>query len=97
YSRSDLMALAAMEYCLSVGLSFETAATALKQLYEKEPEFANPASEKRFMLWWDKQERSLQLVEFDLERAIASLKSGEPVIPVWLDRIHQRLASKLVG
>ncbi len=96
YSRSDLMALAAMEYCLSVGLSFETAATALKQLYEKEPEFTNPASEKRFMLWWDKQERSLQLVEFDLERAIASLKSGEPVIPVWLDRIHQRLASKLV-
>ena len=96
YSRSDLMALAAMEYCLSVGLSFETAATALKQLYEKEPEFANPASEKRFMLWWDKQERSLQLVEFDRERAIASLKSGEPVIPVWLDRIHQRLASKLV-
>ncbi|WP_254012154.1 hypothetical protein [Limnofasciculus baicalensis] len=29
--------------------------------------------------------RSLQLVEFDMESAIASLKAGEPVIPVWLD------------
>ena len=27
--------------------------------------------------------RSLKLVEFDLESAIAFLKSGEPVIPVW--------------
>lgn len=97
YSRSDLMALAAMEYCLSVGLSFETAATALKRLYEKEPEFANPASERRFMLWWDSKERSLQLVDFDLEKAIASLKSGQPLIPLWLDRIHQQVASKLVS
>lgn len=27
------------------------------------------------MLWWDKQERSLQLVEFDLEKALASLNA----------------------
>ncbi|MGA9381026.1 MAG: hypothetical protein WBV73_19850 [Phormidium sp.] len=84
-----------MEYCLSAGLSFETAATTLKQLQEKQPEFTNPASQGRFMLWWDQQERSLQLVEFDLEKAIASLKSGEPVIPVWLDQINQRLANQL--
>ncbi|HAX78804.1 MAG TPA: hypothetical protein DCY88_23990 [Cyanobacteria bacterium UBA11372] len=86
-----------MEYCLSVGLSFETAATALKRLYEQEPEFANAASERRFMLWWDSQERSLSLVEFDLERAIASLKSGQPVIPLWLDRIYKQLNSKVKG
>lgn len=49
------------------------------------------------MLWWDSKERSLELVEFDLEKAIASLKAGEPVIPVWLDRIHQQLASRLNG
>lgn len=97
YSRSDLAALAAMEYCLSAGLSFETAATTLKQLQEKQPEFTNPASQGRFMLWWDKQERSLQLVEFDLEKAIASLKSGQPVIPLWLDQIHQQVLSKLKG
>ncbi|MEG3838934.1 hypothetical protein [Microcoleus sp. herbarium14] len=41
--------------------------------------------------------RSLYLVEFDMVRAIASLKSGEPVIPVWCDRIHQHLAGKLKG
>jgi hypothetical protein len=49
------------------------------------------------MLWWNGKTRSLELVEFDWEEAIASLKAGEPVIPVWLDAIHQRLASKLVG
>jgi hypothetical protein len=27
--------------------------------------------------------------------AIASQKAGKPVIPVWLDRIHQHLASRL--
>jgi len=27
--------------------------------------------------------------------ANAFLKSGQPVIPVWLDRIHQGVASKL--
>jgi len=47
------------------------------------------------MLWWDSRERSLQLVEFDMEKAIASLKAGEPLIPVWLDTIHQRLHQKL--
>lgn len=96
-SRSDLMTLAAMEYCLSVGLGFETVATALKQLYGKEPEFTNPASERRFMLWWDSKKRSLELVDFDMEKAIASLNAGEPVIPVWLDKIHQRVVNRLVA
>lgn len=97
YSRSELVKLAAMEYCLSVGLSFEAAATTVKQLEEKQPEFTNPTSQGRFMLWWDSKERSLQLVEFDMESAIASLKAGEPVIPVWLDVIHLRVAKILAG
>ncbi len=97
YSRSDLAALVAMEYCLSVGLTFEVAAMTLQRLREKEPEFTNSVSLGRFMLFWDSKERSLQLVEFDLESAIASLKTGQPVIPVWLDQIHQGLASKLVS
>jgi hypothetical protein len=49
------------------------------------------------MLCWDLKKRSLKLVEFDWESAIASLKSGQPVISVWLDQIHQGLASKLVS
>jgi long-subunit acyl-CoA synthetase (AMP-forming) len=30
-------------------------------------------------------ERSLELVEFDRKKAIASLDEGKPVIPVWLE------------
>lgn len=96
YSRSDLTELAAMEYCLSVGLSFDVAASTVKRL-KKELEFTNPASPRRFMLWWNGRERLLELVEFDLERAIAFLKEGQPVIPLWLDAIHQRLANRLKG
>ena len=44
------------------------------------------------MLCCDSKKRSLNLVEFDLESAIAFLKSGQPVIPVWLDQIHQGVA-----
>ena len=47
------------------------------------------------MLLWDRQGRSLQVVEFDLERAIASLDKGQPVIPVWLDVIYQQLNNRL--
>jgi len=89
--------LAAMEYCLSVGLSFEAAVTTVKRLEEKQPEFMNPTSQGRFMLWWDSKERSLQLVDFDMESAIASLKAGQPVIPVWLDQIHQQIQQKLTA
>jgi len=53
YSRSDLAALATMEYCLSVGLTFEVALRTLQRLREKEPEFTNSVSLGRFMLCWD--------------------------------------------
>ena len=80
-----------------MGLSFEGVAMTRQWLKGKKPEFTNPVSLGRFMLCCDSKKRSLKLVEFDWESAIASLKSGEPVIPVWLDRIHQGLASKLVS
>ena len=38
---------------------------------------------------------AIDLVEFDMARAIASLNSGEPVTPVWLDWIPQQLEVKL--
>lgn len=95
YSQSDLVALFAMEYCLSVGLNFDVACETLKTLKEKEPEFSNPTYAKRFMLWRETQERSLLLVDFDLERAIASVREGQPVVPLWLDAIHQRLVRRL--
>lgn len=49
------------------------------------------------MLQWAGKKRSLDLVEFDLEKAIASVKAGKSVIPVWLDWIHQRVANRLKG
>lgn len=38
---------------------------------------------------------NLELVEFDRESAIASLDSGQPIIPFWLEQIHTRLECKL--
>ena len=61
---------------------------------QKEPEFTSPVSSKRFMVSWDFKGRALHLVDFDRSRAIASLKSGEPVILVWFNRIHQQVASR---
>ncbi len=60
-------------------------------------EFTSQVSPEGFMVWWDVKGRSLDLVEFDRLRAIASLKSGEPVIPVWCDRIDQHLVGRLRG
>lgn len=97
YSRSDLVELAVMEYWLSVGLSFDVARQSLKMLKEKEPEFFNPEKARRLMLLWNAKTRSLKLVEFDLQEAITSLKSGQPVIPLCLDAIHEELTKKLVG
>lgn len=87
----------AFDLCLSVGLSFEVAAMMRQRLKGKEPEFTNSVQLGRFMLCWNSKKRSLKLVEFDLESAIASLKSGQPVILVWLDRIHQQLQQKLTA
>jgi hypothetical protein len=86
-----------MEYWLSVGLSFDVARQSLKMLKDKEPELFNPEKAGRWMLARNSKMRSLKLVEFDLEDAIASLKSGQPVIPLWLDAIHEELTKRLVG
>lgn len=110
YSKSNLLELAAMSYWLSVGLSFDIASTTLKKLKDQEPELFTSGKGKRFMLLLEAQQRSplgvplaepleekvsLQLVEYDRKKAIASLDAGKPVIPVWLDEIYQRLAVKL--
>ncbi|MFQ4143420.1 hypothetical protein [Chlorogloeopsis sp. ULAP02] len=47
------------------------------------------------MLLSEAQERSLALMEYDRTKAIASLDEGKPVIPVWLDKIYQRLVLQL--
>ncbi len=95
YSRSNLVELAALVYWLSTGISFDIACETLKRLKEQEPELFISGKGKRFMLLLSAQDDSVSLVEFDRERAIASLDAGKPVIPVWLDEIYQKLALKL--
>ncbi len=95
YSKPNLMELAAMLYFLSMGLNFDVASTTLKTLKDKEPELFESGKGTRWMLQRDNHKRSLELVEFELEQAIAQIKAGKPVIPVWLDTIHERIASKL--
>ncbi|MBD1216507.1 MAG: MerR family transcriptional regulator [Aphanizomenon flos-aquae Clear-A1] len=95
YSRSNLVELAALVYWLSTGISFDIACETHKTLKEQEPELFISGQGRRFMLLLS-QDDSLSLVEFDRERAIASLDEGKAVIPVWLDVIYQQLSSKLL-
>lgn len=95
YSRSNLVELAALVYWLSTGISFDIACETLKRLKEQEPELFISGQGKRFMLLLSAQNESLSLVEFDRKSAIASLDEGKAVIPVWLDIIYQKLASRL--
>ncbi|MBV8882393.1 MAG: MerR family transcriptional regulator [Chroococcidiopsidaceae cyanobacterium CP_BM_RX_35] len=98
YSRRDLVKLAAMQYCLSIGLNFDICRKALKIL-----EKANNAQQdlwitseiRRFMFWRETTEKSLELVPFDLDLALASLREGQPAIPLWLDKIRERVAMRL--
>lgn len=96
YSRSEVMELALMVYCLEVGLNFEIAAATVNNLKEKE--LILPVSEevpRHFMLAWDEKLDKLKLSEFNLKKAIAILEKGKPVIPIYLDDIYQKLAAKL--
>jgi len=103
YSKTNLVELAAMVYWLSVGLSFDIACETLKTLKDQEPELFSSGTGRRFMLLSETQKRSplgvpkisLELMEYDRTKAIASLDEGKPVIPVWLDEIYQQLQQKL--
>ena len=96
YSRSEVMELALMIYCLEAGLNFEIAAATVNNLKDKELILlASEEVPRRFMLAWDKKLGKLELSEFNLKKAIAFLEKGNPVIPIYLDDIYQKLAAKL--
>ncbi len=44
------------------------------------------------MLWRRKPQQKPSLAEFDRERAISAIMSGQPVIPFWLDAVHQQMS-----
>lgn len=95
YSRSELVELALMESWLSLGLSFEVASAVLGQLKKHAPEFTDAKTTRRLMLVRDEAGGILKVNDFDREVAIAQLDRGLPVIPIWLDRLHQHLSQKL--
>ncbi len=96
YSYRELVELALMRYVLFLGLSFDVARNILRSLKEKVPEYANPDIKVRLMLIWDSGSGILDLIEFEREQAIAFLDNGQPIIPLWLDLIHQKLQQQLI-
>ncbi|RCJ19205.1 hypothetical protein A6S26_27540 [Nostoc sp. ATCC 43529] len=84
-------------------MSFDLAGETVKTLKDKEPELFKSGQGKRFMLLGAVGEKAtkggtelmLSLVEFDRDKAIASVVEGQPVISVWLDQIYQQIALKL--
>lgn len=91
YSYSELVELSLMKYLLSVGLSFVIAAHVLMMVRQQNPDFIDPAIEQKLMLLWNRKTKKIQLEQLEREKAIAALDDGLPVIPVWLDSIHQHL------
>jgi DNA-binding transcriptional MerR regulator len=91
YSMSELVEMAILVYLLSVGLTFEVAAIALQSLKEQDPNYDK--SNERWMLFWDNGDLGLE--RFERENAIALIDQGQAVIPLWLDRIYEKLDDKL--
>ncbi len=97
YTEDDLVSLAVMEYLLSAGLEFQEVVAGLEAVKKEEPEFFKPTQTRKFAISRNLTDETLTLGEFNLPDAIASVKHGQPVIPLWLERIHQRLRQKLVN
>jgi len=91
YSQENLGELAAMEYWLSVGFTFEVAREVLKTLQEKYPGLLSDREPKRLIFVKESQEGASKLVEFDVEKVVAAWAQGKFVVPVWLDVIYGRL------
>ncbi len=96
YTEDDLVSLSIMKYLLSAGLEFQEAVAGLEAVKKEEPNFFESTQTKKFALSRSVTEESLTLEEFNSAKAIASIKSGQPVIPLWLERIHRRLRERLV-
>ena len=95
YTRDDLVSLAVMGYLLSAGLEYTEACAGLEALKQEEPEFYKPSVTKRYLLSRNTEDNSLILTEFDVEAVHGLLRMGNPVIPLWLDRIHEELGNNL--
>lgn len=100
YSLPDLLALAVMEYLLTIGLSFEVCRNALDLLRSKEAWFFDQVIEQTPMKWlmflpMSTKESDLDVTEFDQQAALEALCQGRPVVPFKTDWVRSRLYENL--
>jgi DNA-binding transcriptional MerR regulator len=99
YSVADLLQLTVMQYFLSIGLSFEVCQATLDKLKQQEPQFfLDPYGQttmRRFMLWQQSSGKQLDFDEFDEKKAIAAIRSGWAVVPLWTDLVKAQLENQL--
>lgn len=97
YSYPELVELTIMGYWLKIGLSFDTASVMMKKLQSEQWDYLNRETQERLMLHWNSDLTNyLKIEHFDRDRAIALLSEGLPIIPLWLDQIHQQLTRNLI-
>ncbi|MEG4424921.1 MULTISPECIES: hypothetical protein [unclassified Microcoleus] len=85
------MALATIEYWLSVGFTFEVAREVLKTLQEKYPGLLTDREPNRLIFVKEPPAGDSKLVEFDVEQVVTARAEGKFVVPLWLDVIYGRL------
>lgn len=95
YTQDDLAALIVMGQLLSAGLDYTEACAGLKLLKEREPEFSKDSVMSRYFLSRSGDGDRLIIREFEVEMAQMALLNGQTVIPIWLDRLHQRLSESV--
>ncbi len=100
YTVPDLLALAVMEYLLSIGLNFEICCKALETLREQEPwlfaESVMPREVKHLMfLSVCSEQKQLRLAEFNQRAAIAALSQGQAVVPFRSEQVREQFNQNL--
>ena len=93
----DFVALATIEYWLSVGFTFEVAREVLKTVQEKYPGLLSDQDPNRLMFVKESQAGDSKLVEFDVEKVVTAWAKCKFVVSVWLDVIYGRLREKVNG
>lgn len=95
YTQDDLVALMVMAHLLSAGLDYTEACAGLEALKEREPEFFNVSTTRRYFLSRLGDGDPLIIKEFEVEATQQALQNGQAVIPLWLDQLHQKLIERI--
>ena len=80
-----------------MGFTFEVAREVLKTLQEKYPGLLSDGEPNWLIFVKESQSRDSKLVEFDVEKVVATWTQGQFVVPIWLDVIYGRLREKVKG